>query len=343
MRKNIFILVTLILLLISLIGCGKKNSNSKNMEQIQKEEGIPVRIKEIKPSVYLESYSYNAALSGIEESKVTAPVGDVISKINIKVGDYVQKDQIVLTFPQDTPAAMYKQANSAFLNAKSTYERMQRLFAQGAVSQQDLDNVETGFKVAQANYNSAQNMINVKAPISGFITNLFVNAGDNVASGNDLFTVSNTSKYKAVIWVPASEIQKIKKGQKAIAKWNDEILTGYITSVAMAMDQNSKAFRVEILFNSKTKYIASGVTVEINIEVLRVPNTIIIDRKSVIEIDGKLFVWVVENNKAVKKEIQTRHTNGIEYEVSSGLSEGDKLIVEGMTMVYDDALVKVVQ
>jgi multidrug resistance efflux pump len=52
---------------------------------------------------------------------------------------------------------------------------MQRLFAQGAISQQDLDNVETQYKVSKANLEVSDKMINVRAPISGIITAMNVN------------------------------------------------------------------------------------------------------------------------------------------------------------------------
>lgn len=339
-RKNI-ILISLLSIFI-LAGCNRKNS-SKSMEQIQKEEGIPVRVTELQPVSYVESYNYNAVLSGIEESTVTAMVGDVITKINVKVGDYVKKDQVVLTFPLDTAGAQYQQANSAFQNARTTYERMQRLRTQGAISQQDMDNVETAYRVALANYNTSQSMINVKAPINGYVTNILVNVGDQVNPGAELFTVSNTSKYKAVIWIPDTDIQKIKKGQRAEAKWNEETLNGQISSVAMAMDQNKKAFRTEIIFSTRTKYMASGVTVEISINTKTIPNAIVIDRSSLVEAEGKYHVWAVENNKAVKKPVKIGSNNGIRYEIKEGLNAGDKIITEGVTLVFEGSLVKVIQ
>lgn len=342
MKRSLIILMSLIIGLLLISACSSKDKNGKNMEQIQKEEGIPVRVTELQNTTYTETLTYNAVLSGIEEAKATSMVSDVITKINIIVGDYVKKDQIILTFPTDTPAAQFQQANSAFLNIKTTYERMQRLFAQGAISQQDMENVETGYKVAQANFNASQSMINVKAPISGYVTNLLVNVGDKVNPGDELFTISNTNKYKAVIWVSDSEIQKIKKGQKVEAKWNDEILTGVVSSVAMAMDQNKKAFRAEIVFNTKTKYMASGVTVEISINTKTIPNTIVLERNSMVETEGKYYVWMLENNKALKKEITIGQNNGIRYQIKEGLNAGDVIITEGLSMVYEGSLVKVI-
>jgi len=341
MKKIIIILLTVIVI-VSFAACGKRQA-SKNMEQIQREEGIPVRIKELQPTTYVQSNTYNATLAGIEESVVSAKVSDVVVQINAKVGDYVNKDQVIVTFPQDTPSAQFIQASSAYQNAKVTYERMQRLFSQGAISQQDMDNVTTAFNVSKANYNTSYNLINVKAPISGYITAIYVNPGDLVGPGADLFTVSNTSKYKATIWIPDTEIKSMKKGLKVTAKWNDDTLTGYISSIAMAMEQNKKAFRTEVIFTNKPKYITSGVTVKITINTETIPNAIVLDRSAMVESAGKTYAWIVVNNKATRREIKVGHNNGIEYEITAGLNPGDKLITEGLTMIYEGCLVKVTE
>jgi membrane fusion protein (multidrug efflux system) len=341
--KRIIIINLALILLLSFSACGKKKETVKNMEQLQKENGIPIRTTVVTPKPFVQALTYNAPLSGIEESTAKAMVSDVVLSVNAKVGDYVKKDQVIITFPQDTPSAQYEQANSAYLNAKATYDRMTRLFAQGAISQQDMDNVTTGYNVSKANLNASAQMIHVKAPISGYITAMKVNPADHVFPAAELFTVSNTSRYKAVIWVPDSEIQKIKKGMKATAVWGEQTLTGRISTVSLAMDQDKKAFKAEIVFDTHPKQIISGVTLEIRLEVSNIPNAIVIERKSIVEAGDQKFVWLEVDKKAVKTEITTKNDNGIEYEVISGLKAGDNVITEGISLLTDNALVQVIQ
>lgn len=341
--KRTIIITLIIILTFSIISCGKKKEAAKNMEQLQKENGIPVRITAIVPKPFIQELTYNAPLSGIEESTVNAMVGDVILQVKAKVGDYVNKDQVIVTFPQETPSAQYEQANSAYLNTKQTYERMQRLFAQGAISQQDMDNVTTGYNVSKANLNASSQMIFVKAPISGYITAMKVNPADRVNPGDPMFIVSNTSKYKADIWVPDSDIQYLKKGLKAVANWGGQTLTGRVTSVSMAMDQDKKAFRTEIVFDTHPKQIISGITLAIKLEISRINNALVVERKSIVNENDKKFVWLEQDSKAIKTEIVTKSDNGIEYEVVSGLKPGDRLITEGISLLTDNCLVQIVK
>ncbi len=332
-----------VLLMLLLFACGKKQDNAKNMEQIQNEEGIPVRQTIVQPSTFLQELTYNATLSGSEESTASAMVSDIITKINAKVGDKVQKDQVIIRFPANTPAAQFEQASSAFNSIKTVYERMKRLHDQGAISRQDLDNVETQYQVSKANLAASEQMINVRAPISGIITAMMVSPSEKVSPGKDLFTVASTGGYKATIMVPEAEISKIKKGMKATATWLDETINGKVSDISLAMDVNTKAFRVEVTFTGMNRKISYGVTAEISIVVLSKPNVIVVGRESITMENGSKYVWLNKQGIAAKTLIETGLDNSLTFEVTSGLSSDDILITEGINMLTENAKLRVIE
>jgi len=216
MKKTYIILICVVLLLSA---CGKKGEVGKNMEQIQREQGIPVRVRTVEAGTFTQELNYSATLGGREESTAQAMVSDIVTSIKAKVGDRVTAGQIIVTFPQNTPAAQYVQASAAFNAQKQAYERMQRLFSQGAIARQDLDNLETGYNVAKANLEAAEKMINVRAPISGVITKIMVNPAERTYPGQDLFTVSSTNGFKATLMIPDTDVSKLRVGTPATAKW----------------------------------------------------------------------------------------------------------------------------
>ncbi len=336
------LIIALSLLLILLTACGKKKEAGKNMQQIQAEQGIPIRQKVVETTTFHQDLKYNANLNGLEESTAQAMVSDIITRINAKVGDRVNKGDVIISFPANTPAAQWEQATTAFNSIKTVYERMQRLFAQGAISQQDLDNVETQYRVSKANLEASEQMINVRAPISGVITAMLVNPSEKVFPGKELFTVASTGGYKAVLMVPDTELGKIKKGAKASATWLDTTIQGRVSSLAMAMDMNTKAFRVEVSFSGKNPKINYGVTAEIAIEVMSKPNVFVVEREHIVYENGESFVWLNENGKAVKRPITTGLDNSLSFEVISGLSGGENLITEGINMLTDNAKLQVI-
>jgi RND family efflux transporter MFP subunit len=328
---------------IALGGCGKKTDDAKSMDQLHSELGVPVRTSPIAISTYQQELKYNAALSGIQESTASAMVGDVITNIRFKVGDKVQKDDIIVKFPPNTPAAQYEQAQSAFNSISAIHERMLRLKDQGAISQQDYDNVKTQFDVSKSNLQSSEQMINVRAPISGVITDIMVNVSDKVYPGQPLFTVSSTNGYKAIIMIPEGEISKVKQGSVVKATWEDITITGKVTMRALAMDPNQKAFRVEASFPGFNSKLSYGVTAEIGIQILNKPNVIVVERHLLVKENGDSFVWLAKGDKAVRVPVTTGLTDQLAYEITSGLEEGDLLITQGMKSLSEGAKIRIIE
>ena len=107
MNKIIAILAVVIPMVI---GCTGEEKSSKSMEQIYKEDGIPVKVQTVKSSEFFMEHSFHGILTGFQESNASAALADKIEKVHYRVGDQVQKDAVVISFPIDNPAAQYYQA-----------------------------------------------------------------------------------------------------------------------------------------------------------------------------------------------------------------------------------------
>ncbi len=68
----------------------------------------------------------------------------------------------------------------------------------------------------------------------------------------------------------------------------------------------------------------------------------VVRRRNLVEEDGKRFVYVVANGKAIRRQISTGKEQGALVEVKSGLKPGEFIIVEGNTMVTDQTKVNIV-
>lgn len=343
MKKTVKIVYLLLIAVMVGIGCTEEKVNSKNMEQIYKEEGIPVKVTEIKKGNFKRELKYNTHLSGIKESSASAMVGGRIEKILVKVGDFVKKDQVIITFPKDNPSTQYFQAKVAYENSKSTYERYQKLFDVGGISAQDLDNVKTQYEVNKANWDTTQKMVKVLAPISGYVTQLAVKETDNVKAETLLATIADLRKLKASVQVSEDEINDVAVGTKATAVWQGNVVEGKVTQVDMAMNPMTQSFNADIVFDNSDRKMKAGVTADIMIEGGENSNAISVERKNLIKIGNEYYAYVLNGNKAVEKKVKIGKSSGIYSEVIDGLAEGDLLIVEGQMFLENNANVKVIK
>jgi len=318
-KSKIFPLFGLIMILI-ISACGKKPDEARSMEQLHSDLGVPVRVMSIEKGTFEQNLRYNAVLSGSKESTASAMLSDVVSNIHFQVGDRVEKDDVVISFPTDNPSAQYTQARSAFESIEAIHNRMQRLYEENAISLQDYENV----------------------PISGVITNIAVSTAENVFPGMELFTVAATSGYKATLMIPEAEISKFKTGTRVTAKWEGKSIPGRVTTIALAMDPATKAFRVEAEFPGNAG-IPYGVTAEISVEIARKANTFTVQRHHLVRENEDYYLWLADGDKAKRVAVEIGLDNQLEYEITSGLSEGDLMIIEGIKSLSEDSKIRIIE
>ncbi|MEJ5262753.1 MAG: efflux RND transporter periplasmic adaptor subunit [Ignavibacterium sp.] len=335
--------ITLIISTLVLTSCSDDKPETKSMDEIRNEDGIPVQVEEVKYQPFDKYLTFFSKLTGIKEATKASIVGGKIERINASVGDYVREKQVIVEFDIYNPGVQYEQAKSAYENLKKNYERVKALLDAGETSQANYDAVETQYLVAKRNYESVRQMLFIEAPFDGILVDMKVNVGDNVKGDVPLFTVSQTNKMRSKIWVSEKEISQFKKGMKAITEYNGQQFVGRVVEISLAMDPAKQAFFVEVEFDNPKGIIKSGVTNEIKILTYEKPNAIIIQRNLVNKDENGYYVFVVENDKAVKRYITNGNESGLFYEVSSGLQVGDKLVVKGASQLEDGSRVKVIQ
>ena len=332
----------LLALALAMYACSNEQKDTRSMAQIYSEEGVPVSVRDVREEMFVVKKSYNAALTGIEESSAYANIGDKVEKVFVKVGDYVEKDQKLLSFPTNSPSAQYFQAKVGYDNAKVNYDRIANLYQTGGISKQQLDNAKAGLEVAAANWDAAQQSVIVKAPISGYVTKVNVRESDNVKKEAELFTISRMNKMKARVWISEKDAPDVVRGIPARAVWNGIELTGKVVEVDMALNQMRQAFGAAIEFDNPGKIVKFGVTVDVFIETYRNSNAVVVQANDLVRENDNYFVYVVNDGKAEKRSVKTGKRYELNVEITEGLNPGDTVVVEGQMLLSPQAKVKII-
>lgn len=311
------------------------------MEQLHKENGLPVKTEVIQAQPLSSTYITHAVLSGIQESTAHAAVADRVDQILHRVGETVTKDDVILTFPTDNPAAQYTQARVNVEHMRTTAARMKALYESGGISRQDYDNVAAQCRVAEANWDAVQQSVKVRAPISGVLTRLDIQESDNVNPGDPLFTIARTGKLKAQLWIAENQISEIKKGNAARALWNGQAVTGRVSQVDISLNTAMQAFGVQVEFDNSQAVLHSGVNAEVQLYSKNSETALVTARKNLIKRGDQYFVFKCVDDKAVKHPVTTGRQMDLDIEIIAGLVSGDILITEGLTLVEDGQRVRV--
>jgi len=308
-------------------GCSKTEP-VKNMDQLYKEQGIPVKVRTVEYSNFTKSVEYNNVISGLDETTITSDLNETISKIFVSPGDAVSKGDLILQFPTSSGSARYEQLKSQYEISNKSYERVLRLFESGGVSQQELDNAENRLNVDKANWKAEESNVQVIAPRSGVINQIFVSESESVKTGSPLFTISNNNIMKTILWISEDDISHVNVGNKVEINWQDKKAWGKISNLSKALDRQRKAFRAEVEFPNEDDGFLSGVTASIKLQIYSNSQAIVVPRHLIKKMNGGFGVWVSSSGNAIMQEVNMSTVNEYEVEISEGIKLGDQLITE---------------
>lgn len=340
MFLKIFISVMTFVFAVACTGC-KEKETPMSMEKIYAEEGRPVETRRIEKTDFSVFYKFPADYKSRSQSTAYAKLPDVVRKVNVKVGDKVRRDDIIVSLSDDN--ANYQQAKLQVENAETSFRRMESLYKQSGVSKQDYDNARTQLNVAKESLRSIEEMIHIKAPISGTVTQINVQVSSNVGPQTPLFTISNTNGYEASFYVLPNEIQDIKEGARAFIETREETLPGRIEEVSMTMDGMLRAFPVKAYFDKTSKFLVSGMHVDVTVEAYSNPDAVVLSQAEMTRSGDEWSAYVVKDGTAVKRSLKIGRQSGLDYEILSGIEEGDILISNGAQNVVNGEKVRIIE
>lgn len=336
--------------LVQLVDAGTANTYSANIQPYQQVD------------LAFKSNGYLASIKQVRDAD-----GHVR---NIDIGDYVTQGTVLATVQEDDFKDKLAQAKASLQRsqaenerAKLSYDRVTKLFAVGAATKPDLDDVtaqlaSTSAAVAnsKAQVSEAQLALGyceLKAPFSGWVLKRSVDVGTLVGPATNGFTLADTRSVKAVFGVPDTAMGNVKLGssQSVTTEALAGTFTGHITSVSAAADPKSRVYSIEVRLDNPRNELRAGMIASItlgngkpNTKVMVVPLTAVIrspDKK-----EG-FAVFVTEGGgetpKVRAQDVTLGDTYGNNISVMTGLTAGDRVVTSGTNMIRAEQTVKVMQ
>ncbi|MEQ9550352.1 MAG: efflux RND transporter periplasmic adaptor subunit [Coleofasciculus sp. G3-WIS-01] len=254
--------------------------------------------------------------------------------------------------------------------------RFATLVAEGAIAQDDLDIVASevnakqaaikGAKarrarlIAQVDQNRAkvgqaraevstatvmQSYTTLQSPISGIVQTRMVDPGVVVQPGMGVVKIGDYSQVRLQANVAQQDAGYISVGTPIQAEMpgvTDKPLTGEITSIFPQTNNDTRTVRVEAMMDNPQERLLSGQFLDMTILTNRKANTISVPRNAVAEFDGEQSVWMIEENRAQRRVVETGMSSGDRIEITKGLKVGDRVITSGDSRLVPNAQVTVV-
>ena len=336
--KKIGFMIVLIIVGIFIVR-GVINSIEKSKEKvysipdIQKEQGIPVEVKKVNFATIRQSKIYSGTIKGIEQADATSKIQERVEKIRVKVGKEVRKGQIIASLSKSNPSAGYKQAKFTLELAEKEIERIMALYKEGAVSVSWLDQQENAYKLAKSNFETVEELLNIRAPISGVVTDIFIAEGQTVNPGQPVVRIARFQELELEIKVGEKDIRFVAEGQEALIKTahkEDNHAIGKVDRIALSADPIDRNFTVWITISNNDLSLKPGLFATVELIFNERKDVIAADKLSLVDDNGSAYVYVVNNElKCEKRNIITGIAGSDKIEVTQGLDIGERVVVRG--------------
>mgnify|MGYP001827290935 FL=1 len=293
-------------------------------------------------------YSGTAPIEAFAEADVIAKVAGEVREILVEEGDNVRKGQVLARLDGDRLRLELSQSEANLNKLQRDYERNVDLKEKGLISTGDFDKIRYEMEALEASYNLARlelDYTQIRAPIDGVVSNRYVRLGNTVSVNDPVFEVTSLDPLVAYLHVPEREYRNIREGQ--IVGIDIDALAGQrivaaVTRVSPVVDPNTGTFKITIEISDEQRRIKPGMFGRISIVYDQHVNVLQVPRSAILEDDGETSVFVVEDDKAMRRQVVTGYSNAGKIEVVEGLTDDDQVITVGQIGLKDEALVTII-
>lgn len=352
---------------LALSSCGKGGDAAQGGQPAGREAPAPVvGVVTVHPQTVALTVELPGRLESLRTADVRAQVGGIIQKRLFQEGSYVRAGQPLYQIDSSTYEAGLESARAQLATAQATLAkadadlaRYKPLVSADAISKQEYDAVvtakrsaEAGVKAAQAAIKSAGINLNrsrITAPISGFIGQSKVSEGTLLNAGDTtvLATIRQTNPMYVNVTQSASEVMKLRRqiaegkllaADGAIAvgiKFDDGTVypeKGRLLFADPTVDESTGQITLRAAVSNDQNILMPGLYVRVLMDQVAADNAFIVPQQAVTR-GAKDTVMIVNAQGGMEpREVTVAQQQGANWIVTSGLKDGDKVVVEGISI-----------
>ena len=202
----------------------------------------------------------------------------------------------------------------------------------------------TSLGASQRQMQNVRENTRLTSPISGVVSARNYDAGD--LPGGPILTIQQLNPLKVVVNVNEEEFPKIKNGMPVNVTFDvlpGESFVGTVHLIHPQIDQATRTFKVEVTIGNGGGKISTGMFARVSFN-YGTANHIVVPDKAIVKMQGAgiRYVYVLEPNSTVRYvEVKLGKRLGDRYEILSGLSNGDQVVVAGQSRLTNGKKVKV--
>ena len=254
---------------------------------------------------------------------VVAKVGGDIKNIYVKNGDFVKKGDPIC----DIDAS--KEIEAAFIQydtARSSYERMQKLYQAGDISLQSFESVKAQYDGYKLAYDTKVEYSTPVAVDDGVVENTNMTVNTSINQGTVLCYITSEGAKEINFGVTERVLSGLKLNDPVKIEKSGKVYDGYISNISNLINAQTGLFNVKAVISSENNF-ASGIMAKVTLPYIKKKNINLLPNEIIYYEASMPFVYVVNNDGLVnKKYIEVGIENENYTEVITNLDKSLKIV-----------------
>lgn len=310
------------------------------------------------------SLEYIGTLSYSEKSALATESSGVIDEIFVNEGERVKKNQPLARLNSDiledeitAKEAQLSIAKVALQRAQKNFARYESLLKTQSIAYKEYEDSMFELQGQKANAKSITAELSrlktelgkktIKAPYECIILQKNLRRGEWVGAGASVFSIARQNPLEANIWVPFSALKEIKAGQKVSVSAANKEYSAKISAIIPLGDTRARTFPVKLAVEDPNSELLEGVEIRVRLQGTQT-NSLLVPREAIMPSFNGNYVFVVENDKAVRVNIKILGYEGTlaaveatDLEADSPLKPNAKIISSGNERIKNGEKVKI--
>jgi len=275
-----------------------------------------------------------------EAVSVTSKSSNIVTAIHFTDGQAVRAGQLLVELDSAQARADLAAATADFTESAAQYNRSRDLVATQVVSQSQYDQLQGTMAANEARVAAAKARLGdtvIRAPFAGRVGLRRVSVGTLISPGTVITTLDDTSVIKVDFAVPDLYVGQLKSGQAVSASTNaypGREFKGRVVSIDSRIDPLTRSVTVRALVPNADAALKPGMflTVDLSKESRQ---ALVVPEEALVPEQARMFIYVVADGAVQKREVHLGRREPGRVEITTGLRDGDKVVVEGTLKLRD--------
>jgi membrane fusion protein (multidrug efflux system) len=344
-------------LLLLAVGCDRSEASEEVVEDVE-EPVVAVTTATVERRPVPRQLVLTGSLVADRSSDLAANASGRVLSTHVERGQAVEAGDLIAKLDARQAKLSAKAAKAQTKVARAQLElaalecdRVDRLLAEGVISQTEYDRTKSQCTTSRSSVSAAESQAAlasvaagdsaIRAPFAGIIGERFVEVGEYVQPPTRVVSLYSVDPIRVSIAVPEAEANHVSQGQKvvfSVAALGDQSFEAEVRYVSPALREGTRDLVIEAVTPNPEQRLHPGMfaTVQVSLGQQQLPT---VPEAAVHRDERRALVWVVREGRAIETLVRTGSSAGGRVAILSGLGPEDRVVVDPPEELVDGSKV----